>query len=623
MKCQRPLPSKLRASVKKVDNTFIERVDSTLSIPEDFHWKLLGTYTEDLKGYLLEDDYTLLKSIIRNRDFVAYLGLSEVWGLKNINTQGEITQFSCWKARYHIASLLKKLNIDDINFDKQKTAMKKFMSAEKKCKFYNAFQQPIELGETKFLRHLLSHAKGFLKKLLTDKVPLRAVFNNAHHGPGANLDTFEGYVDKYFKYRDLPYSCTPAAAGYARFMIESDQRWYYTLVDHYRKVTDSCPSDDPIKFWEFVMEIKDHNKITFVPKNAKTLRSIAIEPSLNVMLQLGVDSVVKNRLKHQFNIDLSKQEINSFLSKRASIDGTFATIDLSAASDSIALKICKLLLPDDWYDLLMSLRCPKGRLSDGTQLVYEKVSSMGNGFTFALESAIFASIVYAVGKITGSHLHFGKNACVYGDDLIVPTRMVNETVEALEACGFSINIDKTFLSGNVRESCGTDWWLGKPIRPIFLKEIPQGVQDLFVIINQTKRHLELAWGIKNSLTCEMLLKWVPRGTHCFGPYSDEVFDSWLHSDTVPYENYFNCQFVFVRLIKRCEALKWPRANTDVPWRKLKASLRPIRKTHKFNKRISTMGQFTIDSKKFVVERRFVVTSHWATHYTYKACKPQQ
>lgn len=161
MKCQRPLSSKLRDSVKKVDNTFIERVDSTLSIPEDFHWKLLGTYTEDLKDYLLEDDYTLLKGIIRNRDFVAYLGLSEVWGLKNINTQGEITQFSCWKARYHIVSLLKKLNIDDVNFDKQKTALEKFISAEKKCKFFNAFKQPIELGETKFLRHLLSHAKGF------------------------------------------------------------------------------------------------------------------------------------------------------------------------------------------------------------------------------------------------------------------------------------------------------------------------------------------------------------------------------------------------------------------------------------------------------------------------------
>lgn len=132
MKCGRKTQSEAKFRVKTTDNTFIERVDAELSIPDDFHWKLLSTYVDDLKGYLLEEDVSSLHTIIRMRDFTAYLELSEVWGLKNINTQGAMSEFSLWKARYHIASLLKKLNIEHEEFDKRENALEKFMSAEKK-----------------------------------------------------------------------------------------------------------------------------------------------------------------------------------------------------------------------------------------------------------------------------------------------------------------------------------------------------------------------------------------------------------------------------------------------------------------------------------------------------------
>ena len=158
------------------DNTFIEKVKSEISIPNDFHWKYLAAYVDDLKGYLSDADLEEISTIIRGRDFCAYLNLSETWGLESINTHGAMSELSNWKARYHISSLLKKLDIDDINFDKAATALDKFLSAEKRCKFFNLFKQQIELGTTSFDRELLAYARAFLKKLLTEKVPIQTEY---------------------------------------------------------------------------------------------------------------------------------------------------------------------------------------------------------------------------------------------------------------------------------------------------------------------------------------------------------------------------------------------------------------------------------------------------------------
>jgi hypothetical protein len=102
----------------------------------------------------------------------------------------------------------------------------------------------------------------------------------------------------------------------------------------------------------------------------------------------------------------------------------------------------------------MDLRSPKGVLVDKSY-TFEKISSMGNGFTFALESLIFGALVRCAIRRTGSV----KKSAVYGDDLIVPVTAAPYLKTLLEYFGFQLNEDKSFAAGPFRESCGKDFYL--------------------------------------------------------------------------------------------------------------------------------------------------------------------
>lgn len=198
------------------------------------------------------------------------------------------------------------------------------------------------------------------------------------------------------------------------------------------------------------------NRITTVPKNNETDRPIAIEPTLNMFFQKGVGRFFRNKLK-MVGIDLNDQSKNRKLAREGSVKGNLATIDLSSASDTVSLAICELLLPPCWYNLLLDLRSPFGVLPDGTEIEYSKMSSMGNGFTFELESLIFWALSSACSSFVS----------VYGDDIIVPTDDFFAVTEALEYAGFIINHDKTFRLGHFRESCGGHFFNGNEVTPVY------------------------------------------------------------------------------------------------------------------------------------------------------------
>jgi hypothetical protein len=89
------------------------------------------------------------------------------------------------------------------------------------------------------------------------------------------------------------------------------------------------------------------------------------------------------------------------------------------------------------------------------------ISSMGNGYTFCLETDVFLSIaragVNAFARYAGRpELH--DQAWVYGDDVIVPVDAYATVVDFLEACGIVVNSDKSYNTGSFRESCGFDWF---------------------------------------------------------------------------------------------------------------------------------------------------------------------
>lgn len=223
------------------------------------------------------------------------------------------------------------------------------------------------------------------------------------------------------------------------------------------------------------------NRFTTVPKDATKDRGIAIEPSLNVAYQLAVGTIIKKKL-FKWGIDLKQgQSRHRLLACDASRNDHLCTIDLSNASDTVSKNVVKLFLPDAWYELLSTLRSPSTRV-DKKWFYLEKFSSMGNGFTFELETLIFASIVRACARHSGITLT-SKDFGVYGDDIIIPKELTYSVLACLRYFGFTPNPKKTFVEGNFRESCGGDYFNGFNVRGHFIGEEPTDPAAWIALIN--------------------------------------------------------------------------------------------------------------------------------------------
>lgn len=265
--------------------------------------------------------------------------------------------------------------------------------------------------------------------------------------------------------------------------------------------------------------VEPGNRFSTVTKNFKTDRGICIEPSGNLSLQLAVGREIRRALyrvgieidgKHRRNAQWLHQQ----LARYGSIQGDLATIDLKNASDMIAEYVVRLLLPKQWFDLLNALRSPE-TLVKGSWRRLSKFSSMGNGFTFELETLLFYAIaVEAAGW-----------AKAYGDDLIVPTTKGAAVLESLRFFGFEPNVEKSYLSGPFRESCGGDFWSGRDTRPVYLKKIPDGPLEWIdlhnsIISMEAKsrvNHTLLADSLEIEKAKELVIEQIPNAFRLYVP----------------------------------------------------------------------------------------------------------
>lgn len=574
-------PMKRRKHLKRAGRTSLKKVRP--AVPRNYPWAVLGYLHQDLAEYLTASENKTLETIIRNKDFGEYQKLAQAWGLQSIDpTDTPLLRF---RAKYQLTALLGKFEFPGSDKAQEEAAIKKFRAAESLCREVNHVGFPRKTRNEEFELAVWSHSRDFIRRVLGELPPEQdELWKRARHGPGATLSTVNGKTSSYFKYAGFPYTVTEDAMAAAKDLIRSDERWFRSLltkycVDNSILCAFGYSAGAPVysfidkqvdweDFWDTFLICVPGNRITFVPKNADIKRSIAIEPAMNLMLQLGVDGFVRRRLK-SFGVDLDSQEKNQELARQGSTcdsQESFCTLDLAAASDTISLGICKWLLPPKWYDLLMSLRSPVGDLN-GEVISYEKISSMGNGFTFAIESLIFASLVFGVMRDQSGPNRIDYNDfAVYGDDLIVKSRYVPYLISVLRKSGFKINGSKSFLSGPVRESCGTDWLNGRPVRPVLLRRTPSSIRELWADVNRLQRTLMLRFSVdlEESKVVGALCAWIPDIYKSIqGPMSDEDMDSYLHARRKKGVNSsFNRQtfsFSFKRLIESYAKVKIP------PW----------------------------------------------------------
>lgn len=448
---------------------------------------------------------------------------------------------SCDKvaAEYQCAMYLKKYMLESNRNARRETALKKFRVAEQRCHWFNGIGYrkllPVTSSADEQVCEDLSYAQEFIKQVIGYHLPEQHVLTEgSRHGPGSTSTLKHADASRYFKYRKWPYTCTSLGVEDCISLILSDPRWRGVLEDELRTELDVpkwVPFFTHALIMDKVIHLDDSNRICLVPKDANTDRTIAAEPTLNVMLQLGVDAYIRRRLR-RWGIDLNTVSRNTRLASRGSRGSPLVTVDLSSASDTISLRVVQMLLPPEWYRYLVRLRAPYGKLPDGTVTRYGKISSMGNGYTFVLETLIFASVIIGVcHRFYHGRVPYDLIA-VYGDDLVYPAAVHNEVAAVLTLLGFTINSEKTFVEGPFRESCGTDWFEGNNIRPVFLRRQATTLADLFNDRNQLYRWFDLRVGINPDETSAIkeFDSWIP--PHCadlVGPISDDDFQSYRHA----------------------------------------------------------------------------------------------
>lgn len=390
----------------------------------------------------------------------------------------------------------------DAGIDRNAVTLEGFFLCEEQCRKTNLrinhhLEYPVLTTKLQWAADKrLRRARAWLHNVL-GKIPDRL---DGRFGPGATFESPRWGPRKLVAYDKLHFS--PCVTASASWLV--DHLVWETAMQH--SWADAVPNR--------LFPIAPGNRFTMVPKDATKNRGICIEAGANLFGQLAVGEHLKRCLK-RVGIDLAEdiskrpnwsfpvrctgewfiksfrmlaggQTLHRIMAEIASMSGSHATIDLSNASDTIAALLVKFLLPEEWWELLDSLRSQHTVLSiprsgkEGSVercVKLEKFSSMGNGFTFELETLLFCALLHAVG------CKIGTDTFVFGDDMIVPSSIAPEAIAFLQYCGFTPNSRKTFTDGYFRESCGGDYFNGADVRPYYLEEEPTNAADWIGVAN--------------------------------------------------------------------------------------------------------------------------------------------
>ena len=373
------------------------------------------------------------------------------------------------------ASLLKKYKAGKAATADER-ALEKFLDVNQRCGAWElklkTETEEVLYGEFKRAIHDFWFREGMALVYHIDEI-----FNVGRLGPGASLGASgNDFYSKLFSSR---------LTSTSRYLCDSYRQWVKQLptwADAEQSRSDTY--GEPV--------LIDGSRISFVEKYTDISRVIFVESILGMFSQLGFGEILLKRLKEVFAISLdSQQSINRELAHKASEDGGLATIDLTSASDSISLKMLKEVLPPDFFGWLRLLRSDKAQVPDG-DVELNMVSTMGNGFTFPLETVLFSCVVSAAMRVhdlpmirNGQRRRIPSrtaNFGVYGDDIICPTEVVGKVLTLLRILGFEVNAEKSFVEGRFYESCGGDYYMGHHARGVYIKSL-KSQQDRYVAIN--------------------------------------------------------------------------------------------------------------------------------------------
>lgn len=286
------------------------------------------------------------------------------------------------------------------------------------------------------------------------------------HGSGAVA--FMGRASLYEKYSNLRY----------------DRRLEYYLKDF---PDWKNPLLRSVRAEEFPFRVA---QLALVPKSITANRTICCENVTLQYFQKGIASQLQSfchtsyispakalglRDEHGYLRDISalnshvnfqNQDINREWARLGSKDNSYATIDLSNASDSVSLRLAKRMFKGTkLLRYIITTRSDEFMLPDGTCHVFQKLYPSGAALCFPIELIIFLAVCeLAVRRSTVPRTQDEYRA--FGDDIIIRPRFVGQLIDILAECGFTTNTSKSFIFGPFRESCGGEYYRGWDVSPL-------------------------------------------------------------------------------------------------------------------------------------------------------------
>jgi hypothetical protein len=231
-----------------------------------------------------------------------------------------------------------------------------------------------------------------------------------------------------------------------------------------------------------------------------------MEPVWNQYVQQGILHAMTEVLSARRFVPLFEgfawkhQDFNQLLAQIGSETANLATIDLSEASDRVSFQLINdglLSFVPQLQRAVAACRSRRAKLPNGTVLHLRKFASMGSSLTFPMESIVFYTLIHLAykachGTYPDKPLGPDEGVRVYGDDLIVPVSLVPYLLKELETYGLKVNVNKSFWKSFFRESCGSDWFLGQPVKPVRLRSpLPTQVHHDDAIIRAIAFHNHL------------------------------------------------------------------------------------------------------------------------------------
>lgn len=224
------------------------------------------------------------------------------------------------------------------------------------------------------------------------------------------------------------------------------------------------------------------SRFKFISKKLGKPRGICIEENEAQIFQQAIRrflyAFIETHPVTKGLVNFTNQEINRILALKSSLDREYATLDMSEASDRVDREcVLALFLYTFLFDMLAAVSTKFIQLPPDlgvpVTLLANKFAPMGSGVCFPIMGLVHWALITATIATSSMEdsLALSKEVYVYGDDIIVPSRVANLVMTTLPRFGMKMNKEKSFVNSYFRESCGCHAYKGIDVTPTFFKKI--------------------------------------------------------------------------------------------------------------------------------------------------------